>query len=135
VPWPSEVSFTVPAEIELLPSPAAEDFIYHSARATSSFAASPRKRAGPSLLAAKGGPKAGASRVSGLPRGPASARTRPIGHQLTISKPTADLKPASGAPASSPPAACLAHAHRRCAMASWRGEHWVLTLARGRHGS
>jgi len=91
VPWPSEVSFAVPAETELLPSPAAEDFIYHSVRATSSFAASPRKPARASLRAAKGGSKPGPSRVPELPKGPASARTRPSGHQLTIGKPTASV--------------------------------------------
>jgi hypothetical protein len=91
VPWPSEVSFAVPDETELLPSPAAEDFIYRSGRARTSFAASPHKPARPTLLAAKGGSKPGASRIPGLPKGPASTRARPIGHQLTIGKPTASV--------------------------------------------
>jgi hypothetical protein len=90
-PWPSAVAFTVPAETEMMPSPSAEDFVYHVIRARSSFAASPRKPTRPSLLAAKGGTKPGPSRVLGLPKGPASARARPSGHQLTIGKPTASV--------------------------------------------
>src|SRR5215471_11737923 len=68
-PWPSAVTFTVPAETEMLPSPAAEDFIYHSSRVRSSFAASPRKPTRPSWQATKGGPKPGPSRGLGLPKG------------------------------------------------------------------
>ena len=90
VPWPNEVKFTVPAENELLPSPAAEDFIYHSARTRSSFAAYPRKTARPNLLAAAR-PKPGPTRILGLPKAPASARSHPVGHQLTIGKPTASV--------------------------------------------
>jgi peptidoglycan/xylan/chitin deacetylase (PgdA/CDA1 family) len=90
VPWPNEIKFTVPAENELLPSPAAEDFIYHSARTRSSFAAYPRKTARPNLLAAAR-PKPGPTRILGLPKAPASARSHPVGHQLTIGKPTASV--------------------------------------------
>jgi len=90
VPWPNEVRFTVPADNELLPSPAAEDFIYHSARTKSSFAAHPRKPARPNLLAAAK-PRQGPTRILGLPKAPASTRTHPVGHQLTIGKPTASV--------------------------------------------
>jgi len=86
VPWPNEVKFTVPAENELLPSPAAEDFIYHSARTRSSFAAYPRKTARPNLLAAAK-PRPGPTRILGLPK----TRAHPVGHQLTIGKPTASV--------------------------------------------
>ena len=105
-PWPSAVAFTVPAETEMLPSPGPEDFIYHVSRARASFAASPRKPTRPSLLVAKGGPKPGPSRVLGLPKGPASARARPSGHQLTIGKPTASVieRPQLGSRQESPPA-------------------------------
>jgi peptidoglycan/xylan/chitin deacetylase (PgdA/CDA1 family) len=90
VPWPNEIKFTVPAENDLLPSPAAEDFIYHSARTRSSFAAYPRKTARPNLLAAAR-PKPGPTRILGLPKAPGSARSYPAGHQLTIGKPTASV--------------------------------------------
>ncbi len=39
-PWPNNVSYTVPAQTELLPMPAAQDFIYYPGRSTASFAAS-----------------------------------------------------------------------------------------------
>jgi peptidoglycan-N-acetylglucosamine deacetylase len=78
LPWPSETKFTVPVETELLPAPAAEDFIYRSRHATSSFAASSGRPTHTKLLAAKGKP--GGIRALGPPKGPAAARARPIGH-------------------------------------------------------
>ena len=102
-PWPSEVKYTVPFETELLPSPAAQDFIYTPSRVTSSFAARPRKGARPSVVAAaKGAPKPGPMRILGVPpkestpvtpAGPpapsAPRPPHPIGHQLSVTKPTA----------------------------------------------
>ncbi|HEY6255775.1 MAG TPA: polysaccharide deacetylase family protein [Xanthobacteraceae bacterium] len=91
--WPRDVNYTLPPDIELLPSPAAQDFIYYSRHATSSFGAvapgGPRG-ARPNLVAtAKVGLRP-PSRIPGLPKDPATAaRARPIGHQLTVTKPTA----------------------------------------------
>jgi peptidoglycan/xylan/chitin deacetylase (PgdA/CDA1 family) len=98
-PWPDNASYTVPAESELLPSPAAQDFIYYSRRFAPSFGASTvRKTPRQNLVAtSKSSLKPGPSRILGLPKdpgkdpGPAAARTRPIGHQLTVTKPTASI--------------------------------------------
>jgi peptidoglycan/xylan/chitin deacetylase (PgdA/CDA1 family) len=98
-PWPNHPSYTVPAETESLPTPAAQDFIYYSRRSAPSFAASvERKTARQNLVAtSKLSPKPGPSKILGLPKDPAkdtgaaAARTRPIGHQLTVTKPTASL--------------------------------------------
>ncbi len=91
-PWPNNVQYTVPAQTQLLPTPAAQDFIYYPRRSAPAFAASPeRKTARPGLVATKLNPKPGASKILGLPKDPgsAAARPRPIGHQLTVTKPTA----------------------------------------------
>jgi peptidoglycan/xylan/chitin deacetylase (PgdA/CDA1 family) len=96
-PWPSNVHDTVPAETELLPMPAAQDFIYYSRGAARSFGASAERKTvrknlvETSKLAVKPGP----SRILGLPKDPgAAARTRPVGHQFTITKPTASASDA-----------------------------------------
>jgi peptidoglycan/xylan/chitin deacetylase (PgdA/CDA1 family) len=98
-PWPSNASYTVPAETESLPTPAAQDFIYYPRKTAPSFAARvEHKTARQNLVAiSKSSPKPGPSRILGLPREPGkdagapAARTRPIGHQLTVTKPTASL--------------------------------------------
>jgi hypothetical protein len=90
------VSYTVPADAELLPTPAAQDFIYYPRRSAASFAASAGRKSARQNLAATSrfGTKPGSSRVPGWPKDPgkdagAAARTRPIGHQVT--KPTASV--------------------------------------------
>jgi peptidoglycan/xylan/chitin deacetylase (PgdA/CDA1 family) len=91
-PWPNDVRYTVPAAVETLPTPAAQDFIYNFRRSTSSFAAAPNpKTARQSLAAPTGRVKPGPSRILAVPKDPAAAavRTRPVGHQFTITKPTA----------------------------------------------
>jgi len=97
-PWPNNVSYTVPAQTELLPMPAAQDFIYYPGRSTGSFGASDRKTTRQNLVTtSKLNPKPGPSRIQGLPKDPAkdaagaAARTRPVGHQLTVTKPTASI--------------------------------------------
>jgi peptidoglycan/xylan/chitin deacetylase (PgdA/CDA1 family) len=88
--WPSNTSYTVPAPIESLPAPAAEDFIYNFRKSTSTFGkpANP-KTARPNLVAAAK-VKPGPSRILVPPKDPAAAaRPRPLGHQLTVTKPTA----------------------------------------------
>jgi peptidoglycan/xylan/chitin deacetylase (PgdA/CDA1 family) len=94
-PWPDQASYTVPAETELLPTPAAQDFIYYSRKFAPSFGPPPgRKIARQSLVVtSKLAPKPGPSRIFGLPKDPGAgaARTRPIGHQLTVTKPTASV--------------------------------------------
>jgi peptidoglycan/xylan/chitin deacetylase (PgdA/CDA1 family) len=96
-PWPNNVRYTVPAETEMLPTTAAQDFIYYPGRSAASFAASERKTARQNLVTtSKLNPKPGPSRILGLPRDPAgaAARTRPVGHQLTVTKPTASISDA-----------------------------------------
>jgi hypothetical protein len=81
--------------------PAAQDFIYYPRRSTS-FATSDRKATRQNLVTtSKLNPKPGPSRILGVPKDPskdpakdaagAAARTRPVGHQLTVTKPTASI--------------------------------------------
>jgi peptidoglycan-N-acetylglucosamine deacetylase len=97
-PWPSHVDLTVPAESEVLPTAAAEDFIYYSRGSAPSFATSDRKAVRKNLVAtSKPGPKPALTRILGLSKDPgtgAAARTRPVGHQLTVTKPTASASDA-----------------------------------------
>ncbi len=87
-PWPSDIKFTVPAETEMLPATAAQDFIYYTARPGASFAAPGRKPAHQGLVATKGALKPVAPKNIGLPKEPPATRPpRPIGHQLSLSKP------------------------------------------------
>jgi peptidoglycan/xylan/chitin deacetylase (PgdA/CDA1 family) len=97
-PWPSNASYTIPVETELLPTAAAQDFIYYSRRSAPSFAASTdRKTARQNLVAtSKLSPKPGPSKILGLPKDTgkdagAAARTRPIGHQFSVTRPTASV--------------------------------------------
>jgi peptidoglycan/xylan/chitin deacetylase (PgdA/CDA1 family) len=92
-PWPNQVNYAVPAGSELLPTPAAQDFIYYSRKHTASFGTPPnRKTAAHQNLVTRLSPRPGPSRILGLPREPgAAARTRPIGHQLTVTKPAASI--------------------------------------------
>jgi peptidoglycan/xylan/chitin deacetylase (PgdA/CDA1 family) len=101
-PWPSNVRYTAPAEAEaeMLPMPAAQDFIYYTPKPIASFATSAARKATRQNLVAtsKLGPKPGPAKILGLPKEPgAAARPRPIGHQFTVTKPTASasdvLKP------------------------------------------
>jgi hypothetical protein len=93
-PWPNQVDYAVPAGSELLPTPAAQDFIYHSRTLTASFGTPPNRKTAARqnlVTTSKLNPRPGPSRILGLPRDPsaAAARTRPIGHQLTVTKPAA----------------------------------------------
>jgi peptidoglycan/xylan/chitin deacetylase (PgdA/CDA1 family) len=92
-PWPNQVSYAVPEGSELLPTPAAQDFIYYSRKHTASFGTPPiRKTAARQYLVTTSrlSLRPGPSRILGLPREPgAAARTRPIGHQLSVTKPAA----------------------------------------------
>jgi peptidoglycan/xylan/chitin deacetylase (PgdA/CDA1 family) len=94
-PWPNNVSFTIPAETESLPTPAAQDFIYYPRRSAAAFAASATRRGARQNLVATSrlSPKPGLSRIPGVPKdaGGGAARTRPIGHQFTVTKPTASV--------------------------------------------
>jgi peptidoglycan-N-acetylglucosamine deacetylase len=96
-PWPDNTSYTVPVETESLPTPAAQDFIYYTRGSAPSFGASTvRKTPRQNLVAnSKSSPKPGPSKILGLPKDsgkdPAAARTRPVGHQLTVTKPTASI--------------------------------------------
>jgi peptidoglycan-N-acetylglucosamine deacetylase len=94
-PWPNNVRYAVPLETELLPMPAAQEFIYYSRGSAPSFGALAERRTARRNLAAtsKVSPKPGPSKILGLPRDPgaAAARTRPIGHQFTVTKPTASV--------------------------------------------
>ena len=100
-PWPNNVSYTMPVETEMLPTPAAQDFIYYSRKSAPSFASADRKTARQNLVAtAKPNVKPGPSKILGLPKDPgkdagsAAARARPVGHQLTVTKPTANVSDA-----------------------------------------
>jgi peptidoglycan/xylan/chitin deacetylase (PgdA/CDA1 family) len=95
-PWPSHVDFTVPAGTEVLPTAAAQDFIYYSPGSAPPFAATDRKTTVRKNLVAtsKPGPKPGPVKILGLPKEPvkdpaARARPVPVGHQLSVTKPTA----------------------------------------------
>jgi peptidoglycan/xylan/chitin deacetylase (PgdA/CDA1 family) len=91
-PWPDNVSYPVPVETELLPTPAAQDFIYSRKSAPGTFAE--RKTARQNLVAtSKVGLRPSPSRILDLPKshGPAVVRTRPIGQQLSVTKPTASV--------------------------------------------
>jgi peptidoglycan-N-acetylglucosamine deacetylase len=94
-PWPSNVNTTVPAGTELLPSPAAQDFIYYSRKFATSFGSLPNRKTGQQNLVttSKLNPKPGPSRILGLPKDPAAppARPRPVGHQLSVTKPAASV--------------------------------------------
>jgi peptidoglycan-N-acetylglucosamine deacetylase len=95
-PWPNSVAYTVPAGTDLLPTPAAEDFIYYSRKYAPSFGTlADRKTARQNLVAtSKLAPKAGPIKILGLPKdsGPPAARPpRPVGHQLSVTKPTASV--------------------------------------------
>jgi peptidoglycan/xylan/chitin deacetylase (PgdA/CDA1 family) len=96
-PWPNNVRYRIPVETESLPMPAAQDFVYYSRRSAPSFGASTdRKTARQNLVAtSKLSPKPGPSKIPGSPRDPgkdaAAARTRPIGHQFSVTKPTASV--------------------------------------------
>jgi peptidoglycan/xylan/chitin deacetylase (PgdA/CDA1 family) len=94
-PWPSHVNYAVPAGSELLPSPAAQDFIYYSQKFAPAFGSpADRKTARRNLVTtSKLSPRPGPAKILGLPKDPgaAAARPRPIGHQLTVTKPAASL--------------------------------------------
>jgi peptidoglycan-N-acetylglucosamine deacetylase len=90
-PWPSNASYTVPPPTESLPTPAAEDFVYNFRKSASSFAKVPGPKTARQNLVASSKARLGPGRIPSLPKDPAAAavRTRPIGHQLTVTKPTA----------------------------------------------
>jgi peptidoglycan/xylan/chitin deacetylase (PgdA/CDA1 family) len=97
--WPNNVKYTAPAQAETLPMPAAQDFIYYSPKPIASFATLANKPARQNLVTtSKLGPKPGPAKILGLPKDAGTAaRPHPIGHQLTVTKPTASaadvLKP------------------------------------------
>ncbi len=93
-PWPN-VKFTEPAETDLLPVPDAQDFIYYSNKSKLSLGAVPDRKSVRQKLAAtpKLALRPASSRPASPPResGSAATRTKPVGHQLTVPKPTASL--------------------------------------------
>jgi peptidoglycan-N-acetylglucosamine deacetylase len=93
--WPNHVNYSIPAGSELLPTPAAQDFIYNSRKFATSFGTPPERKSRQNLVTtSKLNPKPGPSRILGLPTGTGAAATRPprpIGHQLTVTKPNASL--------------------------------------------
>jgi hypothetical protein len=98
-PWPNNVSYTVPVQTQSLPMPAAQDFIYYPRRSAPSFASADRKTARQNFVATSKlnpRPSPSPSKILGLPNpgkdaGGAAPRTRPIGHQFTVPKPTASI--------------------------------------------
>jgi peptidoglycan/xylan/chitin deacetylase (PgdA/CDA1 family) len=95
-PWPNNVRYAVPAETELLPMPAAQDFIYYSRKSAPTFGAFAERKTGRQNLVttSKLGPKPTPTKILGLPikdpgKDAGAARTRPVGHQFTVTKPTA----------------------------------------------
>jgi hypothetical protein len=93
-PWPNHVDYAVPAGSELLPTPAAQDFIYYSGKHTASFGTPPSRKTATRqnlVTTSKLNPRPGPSRILGLPKDPGAARTRPIGHQLSVTKPAASV--------------------------------------------
>jgi peptidoglycan/xylan/chitin deacetylase (PgdA/CDA1 family) len=94
-PWPN-VRFTAPADADLLPVPDAQDFIYYSNKSRISLGAmTDRKTVRQKLVATpKLALKPAPAKPPGPPKEPGSAPTRttkPIGHQLSVSKPAASL--------------------------------------------
>jgi peptidoglycan-N-acetylglucosamine deacetylase len=90
--WPNHPNYPIPAGDDLLPTPAAQDFIYYSRKLATSFGKAPDRKSRQNLVATtKLNPKPGPSRILGLPNtGAAAPRpARPVGHQLTVTKPTA----------------------------------------------
>jgi peptidoglycan/xylan/chitin deacetylase (PgdA/CDA1 family) len=90
--WPRNMTYSVPPDIESLPVPAAQHFRYSRFYKPTTFAA--RKAAGkkaPAKVAATTAVKTVRGKTQAPPRdlNPAS-KTRPIGHQLTVPRPTAD---------------------------------------------
>ena len=89
-PWPDDLKIVIPPDNEVLPSPSAQDFIYNSYKGAASFPESHKPAR--QLANAKGNPKPGASKLPGLPPpAPIGSKTKPIGHQLSVGKPTASL--------------------------------------------
>jgi hypothetical protein len=101
-PWPTKTSYAVPVETELLPMPAAQDFIYYSRKFATSFGTPPDRKAARQnlVVTSKLAPKPAPGKILVVPKDPAkdpakgagpATRTRPIGHQLTVTKPTASV--------------------------------------------
>ncbi|HLH94716.1 MAG TPA: polysaccharide deacetylase family protein [Xanthobacteraceae bacterium] len=94
-PWPSETRFAVPTDNALLPSPAAQDFLYYTRKTSLAFGPPPeRKTARQGLVATSKLTPRPPNRIPGFPvggkdQGGAAAHSHPIGHQLTVTKPTA----------------------------------------------
>jgi hypothetical protein len=102
VSWPNHVNYAIPVGSEMLPTPAAQDFIYYSRKFATSFGTPPDRKARQNLVTtSKLNPKPGPSRILGLPNagagsagGAGAAATRPprpVGHQLTVTKPAASV--------------------------------------------
>jgi peptidoglycan-N-acetylglucosamine deacetylase len=102
--WPHEVHFEVPDDIDALPIPAGQDFIYDPVHRVTAVAGPPPgpRRQGRKTFAAVARPVAAApgAKVPGVARPQGAAHTarpstpsrqRPIGHQLSIARPTASL--------------------------------------------
>jgi peptidoglycan/xylan/chitin deacetylase (PgdA/CDA1 family) len=95
-PWPSQASYPVPADNEVLPIPADQDFIYLPIRPTAAPRAADRKGLHKkwTVVARPAGSPGGAKPQSvskaSVPAAPPRP-TRPVGHQLSLSKPTASL--------------------------------------------
>lgn len=92
-PWPGDTNFALPADNALLPSPAAQNFLYYTRKTSLAFGPPPDRKSGRQGLVttSKLTPRPPA-RIPGSPPTGNTAHTRPIGHQLTVTKPTASNK-------------------------------------------
>jgi peptidoglycan/xylan/chitin deacetylase (PgdA/CDA1 family) len=92
--WPGRTSYTVPADNDVLPIPADQDFIYLPLRRMSApRAAVDRKGLHKKWVVVARPPASVASKPQSVSKAsvPVPPRPRPIGHQLSLSKPTASL--------------------------------------------
>lgn len=88
--WPNDMHYAIPNDVDALPIPAGQDFVYDPVRPmTPAPRAGERKPTRKALAAAR---LPGTAKTQGVPRasGPPS-RQRAVGHQLNISRPTASL--------------------------------------------
>jgi hypothetical protein len=102
VAWPTDVRFSALPGAEVLPVPDPDEFLYHPSRATQAAFAiamlsdrrpAPHPKPDPAAkVAAKPGLKPPAPIAPGGPPAPPPAHgSKPVGHQLNISKPTASI--------------------------------------------
>jgi peptidoglycan/xylan/chitin deacetylase (PgdA/CDA1 family) len=94
-PWPNDTVFPLPDDNELLPSPAAQDFLYYTRKTSIAYGPPPDRKTGrqglvtTSKLNPKPPGRIPTSPTTGKDPGSAAAQKHPVGHQLTVTKPTA----------------------------------------------